>query len=162
MIESILTIGAHGFDAATFAQRLRDSCVDLFIDIRARRGVRGAGYAFANSERLQASLSAAGIAYTHAKELAPSEEVRQAQWAADAASKIKKRDRSRLSDAFAAAFAREALGGFDSHRFIATHCGSAHRPVLFCVEREPMACHRSLVADRLAKDLNVPIVHLLP
>jgi hypothetical protein len=33
---------------------------------------------------------------------------------------------------------------------------------LFCVEREPDACHRSLLAERLAADLGVEVVHLLP
>ncbi len=33
---------------------------------------------------------------------------------------------------------------------------------LLCVERDPEACHRSLVADRLAAVLGLPVRHLLP
>jgi uncharacterized protein (DUF488 family) len=33
---------------------------------------------------------------------------------------------------------------------------------LFCVERDPEACHRSLVAERLAEECGVRVVHLLP
>src|SRR5262249_4648265 len=33
---------------------------------------------------------------------------------------------------------------------------------LFCVELEPAACHRSLLAARLQQDLNVEVVHLKP
>ncbi|MDX6413046.1 MAG: hypothetical protein QOH23_456, partial [Gaiellaceae bacterium] len=33
---------------------------------------------------------------------------------------------------------------------------------LFCVERDPEACHSSLVAERLAEEYGVTVVHLLP
>jgi uncharacterized protein (DUF488 family) len=33
---------------------------------------------------------------------------------------------------------------------------------LFCMERDPEACHRSLVAKRLAEEHCVTVVHLLP
>jgi hypothetical protein len=33
---------------------------------------------------------------------------------------------------------------------------------LLCVERDPHACYRSLIADRLAADYGVPVEHLLP
>jgi hypothetical protein len=32
---------------------------------------------------------------------------------------------------------------------------------LFCVERDPEACHRSLIADRIATH-GVPVTHLRP
>ncbi len=102
MIERVLTIGAYGFNERTFIDALKAAGADLFIDIRARRGMRGSAYAFANATRLQASLEAAGIRYTHAKELAPSESVRDAQRRADTESGIAKRERTRLGPAFSA------------------------------------------------------------
>jgi hypothetical protein len=33
---------------------------------------------------------------------------------------------------------------------------------LLCVERDPEACHRSLVADRLRADLDLPVTDLRP
>jgi Protein of unknown function, DUF488 len=33
---------------------------------------------------------------------------------------------------------------------------------LFCVERDPEACHRSIVAERLAAEFGVPISHIVP
>jgi hypothetical protein len=33
---------------------------------------------------------------------------------------------------------------------------------LLCVERDPEACHRSLIVDRLAVEYGVRIDHLLP
>jgi len=35
-------------------------------------------------------------------------------------------------------------------------------PALFCLERDPPACHRSLVADRLVDEFGFAVVHLLP
>jgi hypothetical protein len=31
-----------------------------------------------------------------------------------------------------------------------------------CVERDPEACHRSLIAEELARELDLPVVHLYP
>jgi hypothetical protein len=33
---------------------------------------------------------------------------------------------------------------------------------LFCVERDPEACHRSLIAERMAARHGVDVVHLRP
>ncbi len=162
MIERIITIGAYGFSAESFIGALQKAGVDLFIDIRARRGMRGSTYAFANASRLEAALSEAGIAYVHAKELAPSNDVREAQKTADADARIAKRDRTRLSDAFISAYRDQCLSEFDAQEFVKRYCNSARRPALFCVEREPAACHRSLVAERLAADLGVSVEHLRP
>lgn len=162
MIERILTIGAYGFDGPRFIAALTGAGVDLFIDVRARRGVRGAEYAFANAKRLQASLEAAGIRYVHAKELAPGEGMRRAQYAADAAAGVGKRDRSRLSEAFVSAYRDQCLSGFEARRFVEEYCDGAARPVFFCVEREAAACHRSLVAERLSAELKVSVEHLRP
>jgi uncharacterized protein (DUF488 family) len=162
MIEKVVTIGAYGFNGRSFVEALLSAGVDLFIDVRARRGMRGHAYAFANASRLQAALADVGIRYTHAKELAPSETVRNAQRSADAADGVAKRDRSRLSDAFTTAYRAQCLSGFDSRRFVEVYCSKVRRPALFCVEREPCACHRSLVAERLAAELGVPVENLKP
>jgi hypothetical protein len=34
--------------------------------------------------------------------------------------------------------------------------------VLLCVERDPDACHRSIIAERIHDRYDVPLVHLLP
>jgi hypothetical protein len=36
------------------------------------------------------------------------------------------------------------------------------RGALVCVERDPEACHRSLIADRVAAEYGVSVVHLKP
>ncbi len=164
-----VTIGAYGWDAAGFFAALTRSGVDTFCDLRARRGVRGSAYAWANSQRLQARLAELGIRYLHRPDLAPSAETRAAQHAADAATKTAKRQRATLSPAFIAAYRRERLADFDSAAFIASLGAAslsaeadaqAQVVALFCVESDPAACHRSLLADRLAADHGVAVTHL--
>ena len=36
------------------------------------------------------------------------------------------------------------------------------RAALLCVERDPEACHRSLIADRLATEHGMAVEHLRP
>jgi hypothetical protein len=162
MAPEVVTIGVYGWDEDGFFTALRRAEVDLFCDLRARRGVRGAAYAFANSERLQARLAELGIRYLHCTELAPSAETRSVQYAADRAARTAKRQRTAVSPAFVEIYRRERLEAFDSAAFVAGLEPDVHIIALFCVEREPAACHRSLVAARLAADLGVGVTHLLP
>lgn len=162
MPPQFVTIGVYGWQPDRFFEALVAAGVDTFCDIRARRGVRGAEYSFANRERLQARLAELSIRYIHCKELAPSAATRETQGAADKATKTAKRQRSALSPAFVAAYLRERLIGFDSAAFVAGLGPEAHVVALFCVEREPAACHRSLLADRLARDLGASVKNLLP
>lgn len=160
MMPEVVTIGVYGFDEATFCDALRAARVDTFCDIRRRRGVRGPSYAFANSQRLQARLAEMGIRYLHRSDLAPSLEVRHVQDAADKAEKTAKRQREVLDPAFVAAYRREVLDSFDSRQFL-EELGEARVVALFCVERYPAACHRALVAERLAEDLGISVEHVL-
>ncbi len=162
MPPEFITIGAYGWQAERFFDALIAAHVDTFCDLRARRGVRGAEYSFANSMRLQAHLARLGIRYVHCPELVPSQAMREQQAAADKSSKTAKRQRATLSAAFIAAYQRERLADFDSAAFVAGLGPEARIVALFCVEREPAACHRSLVADRLARDLAAPVRHLIP
>ncbi|HEY8816896.1 MAG TPA: DUF488 family protein, partial [Candidatus Dormibacteraeota bacterium] len=81
---SIATIGVYGFERDSFTEALTSAEVDLVLDVRQRRGVRGSEYAWANSRRLQAALAEADIGYSHLKELAPTIELRQLQYREDA------------------------------------------------------------------------------
>lgn len=142
----IVTIGVYGFDEQSFFQALFDARVDTFCDIRLRRGMRGSTYAFANSTYLQKHLRESGIRYLHIKELAPNHSIREKQQQEDKKLGIAKRTRKELGQAFIQAYERECLATFDSDDFI-KQIGSDTKVVgLFCVESEPEACHRSLVA----------------
>jgi uncharacterized protein (DUF488 family) len=157
-----ITIGAHGWDAERFFGALVAAGVDTFCDLRARRGVRGREYAFANSQRLQARLAGLGIRYLHRPDLAPSAATRSEQLAADAVTHTAKRSRTLLSPAFIECYRRECLDSFDSAKFVTDLGPEARVVALFCVEREPAACHRSLLAERLTHDLGVKVTHPTP
>jgi|GEM_PF-107630 len=158
----VLTIGVYGFDEESFFATLLDSGVDVFCDVRMRRGVRGKQYAFVNSERLQERLAQFGIRYVHHKELAPDPAIRTRQKEADRDNRESKRSRVALSATFVEAYTVSNLANFDSEGFLTQVAEGAKAVVLFCVEREPEACHRSLIANRLIRDLGITVEHLTP
>ena len=157
-----VTLGVYGFSADAFFAALQRAGVDTFCDIRWRRGVRGREYAFANSGRLQKRLAELGLRYLHFRELAPTPALRQRQWAADKAEGTTKRKRAALGEVFVTGYREERLAGFDSRKFVEQLGPGARVVALFCVEREPAACHRSLLAAQLQQDLGIEVAHLRP
>jgi uncharacterized protein (DUF488 family) len=153
----VATIGVYGFSGETFLAALRLADVPLVLDVRQRRGVRGSEYAWANSKRLQAALASAGIRYEHCPELAPTTELRQLQYAEDARQGVGKRSRSELAPEYVERYTREILDFADLDDVVSRLPGA-----LMCVERDPEACHRSLVAARLASSFGIDVVHLRP
>jgi uncharacterized protein (DUF488 family) len=159
-VASIATIGVYGFERDSFLEALAGAKVSLLLDVRQRRGVRGSEYAWANSRRLQATLAEAGIGYTHMKELAPTTELRQLQYREDARLGEGKRSRTALAPEYARLYNEEILDRVDLEpivRWIGTSSGA-----LLCVERDPEACHRSLIAARLQSDWGFSVEHLRP
>lgn len=156
----IVTIGVYGYEEEEFFGALARAQVDLFCDVRRRRGVRGALYAFANSQRLQARLVAMGIRYLHRQDLAPGTDMRQAQYAVDKTQKVAKRQRDVLSSEFITAYREQVLVGLDSRAFIESLPPGTQVIALFCVERAPEACHRHLLAEKLAQDLGLQVEHI--
>lgn len=158
----VLTVGAFGHEEESFFRTLVQADVDTFCDIRQRRGVRGPRYAFVNSKRLQHRLAELDIRYVYIKSLAPTQEVRRAQKEADKAAGVRKRQRETLHPAFVAAYQSECLESTTRADILASLPADAKRVALFCVEKFPSACHRSLVADWLAAHSEVTIRHLVP
>lgn len=158
----ITTIGVYGFDEVGFFRTLQEAEVQLFMDVRRRRGVRGRDYAFANSNRLQQKLAELGITYRYEPALAPSPEVRAQQYTIDKAQKVAKRQRTTLDPSFITAYEQTNLTDFDSQQFIDSLPEGVQVITFFCVEREPEACHRSLIANHLAQRLGLPVLHLKP
>jgi uncharacterized protein (DUF488 family) len=103
-----------------------------------------------------------GIEYLYRRDLAPTPEIREKQKSADKIKKVAKRKRNTLSLAFTNAYREEILARFDPQAFLDELPDGTEVIVLFCVEREPAACHRSLVADRLRSLDQVVIEHLVP
>ncbi|MGI5126617.1 DUF488 domain-containing protein [Pseudonocardia sp. CA-107938] len=156
----IATIGVYGFTADTFVEELTRANVRLLLDLRQRRGVRGPEYAWANAVRLQAVLAAAAVEYRHVPGLAPTTELRRLQYRADDRAGVGKRNRVALAPEYATGYTREILDPFDLGALVAELPEGT--TALFCVERDPEACHRSLVADRLHAERGLRVTHLRP
>ena len=157
----IYTIGVYGSTEEEFYGKLTKFQIDLFCDIRQRRGVRGRQYAFVNSSYLQKKLSDLGIAYLYEKRFAPTREIREMQWAEDKEEHQTKKSRETLGNAFCCGYEQlildkenldELMVSFESMR--------VQRVVLFCLESRPEACHRSLLANRLSEKYHLEVVHL--
>jgi uncharacterized protein (DUF488 family) len=158
---TVATIGIYGFTARTFLDSLRDADVSLVLDVRQRRGVRGSEYAWANAERLQAALASAGLGYRHRKELAPTTELRQLQYREDERQGVRKRSRVELAPAYGERYVAEILDRADLGAVVA-ELPSDGAAALMCVERDPEACHRSLIAERLAAEHGIEVIDLRP
>ena len=174
---TIFTIGVYGYSEDAFFGALVDHEIELFIDIRARRGMRGARYSFANSKYLQSRLAQLDIAYVHLKALAPTKEIRLAQQTADQETRTAKRERVVLSESYIRAYKRDILNlykrkpesQFNAEGLLAQAKGLAQLPpdrplqriVLFCVEQRPEACHRSLVAEAMQSQLKADLRHIV-
>lgn len=161
-MRKIVTIGAIGWTADTFFEGLRAAGVDTFVDVRRRRAVRGHDYAFANSKRLQDRLAELGIRYLHRVDLASPESASKRQAAADEAAGIARRKRTELSPVFIDIYEREVLGHFEPSSLLDELPDDTDVIALMCVEREPAACHRSLLATYLGNALDVEVEHLIP
>jgi uncharacterized protein (DUF488 family) len=158
---AIVTIGVYGFDLQAFLDALRTADVRLLIDVRQRRGVRGSRYPWANARRLQAALAEARIAYSHHRELAPTTELRHVQYAADAQLGVGKRSRAVLDREYRERYVHEILERADLDGLVVELPAGA-ASALFCVEADPEACHRSLIAERLAQRYGLAVAHLRP
>lgn len=160
-MERLYTVGVYGFTAETFFAALERDGIDLLLDIRRRRGVRGSEYAFANAARLQEALDERSIAYRHVLDLAPENETREIQERQDRASGTARRQRTALGPAFITDFTQRTLLPFDWDA-LRSDLTEYRRPALLCVERVPEACHRSLVAQRLVQGTDVPVMDIVP
>jgi uncharacterized protein (DUF488 family) len=157
---AIATIGVYGFGRDSFLAALRGAGVELLLDVRQRRGVRGSEYAWANARRLQDALAGSGIAYTHLKELAPTTELRELQYREDDRRGEGKRSRTVLAPEYARLYTERILDPADLEAVL--RWVGESRAALLCVERDPEACHRSLIAARLQAEHGFAVEHLRP
>ncbi|MFL5781642.1 MAG: DUF488 family protein [Thermoleophilaceae bacterium] len=158
---TVATVGVYGWTIETFLAALREAGVTQLLDVRQRRGVRGREYSWANAKRLQTALADAGIDYRHHRELAPTTELRQLQYAEDARVGEGKRSRTKLAPEYAERYVREILDHADLDAVVAEMPADGVATLL-CVERDPEACHRSLVAERLEREHGLAVTHLRP
>lgn len=150
------TIGVYNSSEIDFFNKLVKNQIDTFCDIRQRRGVRGAQYAFVNSNRLQQKLGELGIRYEYVPGLAPTAEVRAVQKEIDLEKGDLQRARQELGAAFVIQFKNKILDKFDFNTFLDSLVkASSDKIVLFCVEENHEACHRSIVAEKLISDYKI-------
>jgi uncharacterized protein (DUF488 family) len=161
MAARVITIGVYDFDLPSWLAALRAAGVGLVVDVRQRRGVRGPRYAWANSRRLQDALAAADIAYSHHRELAPTTELRRLQYAADDRLGVGKRSRELLDPEYRDRYVDEILDRADLDALVAGLPAEA-ASALLCVEADPEACHRSLIAERLEQRYGLAVSHVRP
>jgi uncharacterized protein (DUF488 family) len=159
-VASIATIGVYGFDRDSFLAALTAAEIGLLLDVRQRRGVRGSEYAWANAGRLQAALAEAGIGYTHLKELAPTTAMRELQYREDDRRGEGKRSRTVLAPEYSRLYIEQILDPADLAPIVGW-IGSS-KAALLCVERDAIACHRSLIAARLHGEWGFEVEHLIP
>jgi uncharacterized protein (DUF488 family) len=158
-VRTIATVGVYQSSLDDFLEKLRRNQVAMVVDVRQRRGVRGPDYAWANSQRLQAALEHAEIQYRHVRELAPTTELRQLQYREDDRLKVGKRSRVELSETYRRRYLREILDRVDLGAFLESLPDEAVSALL-CVEHDPRACHRSLIADRIHAQFGNPVLDL--
>jgi len=157
----IATIGVYEYDATSFVAALDEAGVTKVLDIRQRRGVRGPRYAWANAQRLQKLLAEARIGYEYHPELAPDTEMRELQYRDDDRQGVGKRSRVRLAPEYVREYTEEILDLVPLEPLIGrlpVHGVGA----LLCVEATAQACHRSLVAARLAERFGFEVIHIEP
>jgi uncharacterized protein (DUF488 family) len=145
---TLATIGYESTAVPEFLRTLRDAGVELLVDVRAVASSRRAGFA---KTALAANLASVGIEYLHLRGLGTPKEGRVAA-------------RAGRHDEMHAIF-REHLATDAAQADLAVLAdivASGRRACLLCLEADPTHCHRSLVADALARRMRVRIAHLHP
>ena len=148
----IVTLGVYGFTEAGFFAALQRGGRGHVL----RHPLRGAACAGANTPSSTASAckrsspnSASAICTV--KELAPSRALRQRQYAADKAERHRQAQARRAERAFRLpGIARNACAHSTAGSLSSNWGRSARVVALFCVERAPAACHRSLAGGTAA------------
>ncbi len=141
-MQTLYTIGVYGFEQESFFEALSRAHVDVLIDVRRRRAVRGPRYAFANAQRLMARLDAMGIAYRHILDLAPDNETRELIYEADRRAGRRGSERTQLTPEYIRQYKARTLDCFD-FKPLAVQLRECRAPALLCVEGVASACHRS-------------------
>lgn len=155
------TLGVYGYTENDFFNILKENKIDTFCDIRRKRAVRGAKYSFVNSKKLQNKLSEFKITYLHFLDLSPTNEIRNKQKEDDIKKDISKRERQYLSEFFISAYSSQIIEKFDFSSFLSKlESVTAKNILLFCVERNPLACHRSVLAKYLSNTYSFQIEDL--
>lgn len=150
----IFTIGAFGKSADQFFEALIKNKIDLLVDVRRKRAIRGSDYVWANAKRLESKLEELGIDYLHLVDLSPSMDMIQDQMLFDKKEGKTPRTRERLSPGFKNSYKKNVLTSLQPQKIKHEFLGH-QRIALFCIEEKHEACHRSLLAKNLASEATI-------
>lgn len=144
MPRTIATIGYEGATLAEVLAALKNASVDTVIDVRALPLSRKKGF---SKKQFAAHMQKHGIDYVHIKSLGTPKPGRDAARAGNAAlfGKI-------FADHLRTDAAQEGLAQ-------ATSLARAQRVCLMCFEADHTKCHRTIVAERIARATGLKIVH---
>jgi len=131
----LYTIGYEGLTPAGLLAKLKANNVTVVVDVREVPNSRKRGF---SKSQLDSRLNRAGISYVHFKSLGSPAEVRK---------KYKKDGDFAF---FARAYAKNLKKEMAVLRLTALHAVK-ERCCLLCYEEEAEKCHRSLVANEVAK-----------
>jgi uncharacterized protein (DUF488 family) len=143
---AVYTIGYEGRELSAFLAKLIDEGVRLLVDVRELPLSRKKGF---SKRTLEKALGDHGIRYLHVRELGCPKAIRDSY-------KIDG-DWKKYVRAFCSYLERQGTP-------LATVAQRARdsRACLMCFEMDFTRCHRSIVADALARKSDVRIVHLRP
>lgn len=148
MIHTLATIGYEGTTVPNFLDALRAGKVQLVVDVRAVASSRRPGFA---KTRLSANVEEAGMGYLHLRALGTPAEGRAAARSGKHAEM-----RRIFLEHLATAAAQEQLAD------LVEIIRSGKRVCLLCFEANPGHCHRTLVAQAVAKLVPVHVENLRP
>lgn len=144
----VCTIGYQGSTVPAVLDALGEAKVELLVDIRAVASSRRPGFA---KTALAANVATIGIEYLHLRGLGTPAEGRAAARAGKHA-EMRKIFLSHLETEVAQSQLATLM----------SLVRDGKRVCLLCFEADAAHCHRTLVANALAKKLDVEIVHLSP
>lgn len=148
MATTVATIGYEQATVDAVLGTLHAAGVELLVDVRAVAASRRPGF---SKRQLAAGAEAAGIGYLHLRGLGTPAEGRQA------ARSGRHDDLRRIYGAHLGTAA--AVAEMDE---LAALVAGGRLVCLLCFERHAERCHRSMVADELARRGPVRVEHLLP
>lgn len=144
----VCTIGYEGATVPAVLEALREAKVELLVDIRAVASSRRPGFA---KTALAANVATIGVEYLHLRGLGTPAEGRAAARAGKHAE---------MRKIFLSHLATEAAQ--EQLAILTSLIRDGRRVCLLCFEADASHCHRTLVANALAKNLRVEIIHLAP
>ncbi len=142
--KTVFTLGYEGLTQTEFIGRLTRAGVVRVLDLRELPLAHKPGF---SKSGMAKGLAKAGIGYTHLPALGAPKPVRHAYRASG--------DLARFLRAYKAHLAGQKTALED-----ATTCARAEPVCLVCFEKDSWQCHRSVVADRIAKSAHLAIENL--